>query len=272
MLHYPDIDPIALELGFMSIRWYGLMYLFGFLLAFGYCIWHRHYTVPPFTTESIADLLFYAAVGVILGGSMGYWLFYEPTRILSDPFILFKFWLPGRSFHGGLIGVIVAVLLYCHFHQRRFFEVMDFLAPAVPIGLGLGRLGNFLNGELWGRVTDVSWGMVFPHAGSNPRHPSQLYEFFLEGIVLFLILHFYARKPRPDGAVSGLFAIGYGVFRSFVEFFREPEPIQGFVAWGTLTKGQALSIPMILIGIFLMLTAYKKVNFCGAWGCLRRKG
>lgn len=251
MLIYPNIDPVAIQIGTFAVRWYGIMYLLGFLGAFGYCLQHRHYSNPPWTRESIADLLFYAAMGVIFGGSMGYWLVYEPARLMADPFLLVKFWHPGRSFHGGLVGVILATVLFCRLHHRRFLEVMDFIAPAVPIGLGLGRLGNFFNAELWGRVTDVPWGMVFPDAGPLQRHPSQLYEFFLEGVVLFLILHFYTRKHRPEGSVSGVFALCYGLFRFLIEFYREPTGEGLF--WGWLTTGQALSLPMILVGLVLIV-------------------
>jgi phosphatidylglycerol---prolipoprotein diacylglyceryl transferase len=258
MFNYPDISPIAFSIGTFEVRWYGIMYLLGFLGAYAYCVYHREWPKQPWSKELIADLLFYVAIGVIFGGTLGYWLFYEIEHLMSHPLVILKFWQPGRSFHGGLIGVIVAVLVFCYMHRRRFLDVMDFIAPSVPIGLGLGRLGNFLNAELWGRVTTMPWGMVFPHAGSEARHPSQLYEFFLEGVVLFLILHLYTRKQRPMGAVSGLFALCYGVFRFFVEFFREPTGDQGFLAFGWLTMGQALSLPLIVIGIALIWFAYRK--------------
>lgn len=253
MLTYPQIDAVAFSLGPLAVRWYGIMYLLGFLLAFWYCLAHRDRANPPWSKELIADLVFYAALGVIFGGSLGYWLLYEPDKLWSDPLILFKFWLPGRSFHGGLIGVVIALWIFAHIHHRRFLEITDFIAPAVPLGLGLGRIGNFLNAELWGRITTVPWGMMFPNAGPLPRHPSQLYEFLLEGVLLFLILFLYTRKPRPIGTVSGLFALCYGIFRFVVEFFREPD--QGFLVWDGLSMGQILSLPMILIGIVLLWCA-----------------
>ncbi len=254
-----NIDPIAFSIGTFSIRWYGLMYLIGFLGAFWFCVQRRNFnTEKAWSVEDIADLLFYAAIGVIFGGTLGYWLIYEPSRILSDPLIIFKFWLPGRSFHGGLIGVLVAIMIYCRIHRRHFLDVCDFIAPAVPIGLATGRIGNFLNGELWGKVTNLPWGMVFPNSGDLfPRHPTQLYEFFLEGVALFFILYFYSKKKRSQGAVMGLFILGYGLFRFIIEFVREPDLNQGYLAWNWLTMGQLLSIPMIVIGLLIMGYAYK---------------
>lgn len=255
MLTYPNVDPIALTLGPIAIRWYGIMYVLGFIGAAWVAVYLGKTKPRPFTFEEVADLLFYCAMGVIFGGTIGFILFYDRDRLLVDPLALFKFWEPGRSFHGGLVGVIVAVFVYARVHKRRFFEVGDLLAPAVPIGLGTGRLGNFLNGELWGRVTDVPWGMVFPHAGSLPRHPSQLYEFLLEGILLFIILFCCSLKPRKEGTLSALFLILYGIFRSVIEFFREPDIHQGVIAWGWVTKGQMLSLPMIIIGIVILYYA-----------------
>lgn len=255
MLTYPNIDPIAVSLGPLSIRWYGLMYVVGFLGAAWICTFLGKSKPRPFTFNDVADLVFYGAVGVIFGGTLGYVLFYEPGRLLTDPLALFKFWEPGRSFHGGLVGVIVAVFIYARVHKRRFLEVGDLIAPAVPLGLAAGRLGNFLNGELWGRVTNVPWGIVFPHAGALPRHPSQLYEFILEGVLLFVILFSLALKPRKEGTLTALFLIFYGIFRSFIEFFREPDFTQGFLAWGWLTKGQLLSLPMIAAGLVILYYA-----------------
>lgn len=254
MLNYPIIDPVLFSIGPLSVRWYGFLHLIGFIAIFAYLLHYKNRSKTPWTVESLADLFFYAAIGMIFGGGIGFWLFYAPATVLADPLVLFKFWLPGRSFHGGLIGVIITVALYCYIHHRSFLEVMDYIAPAVPIGLGLGRLGNFINQELWGRVTDVPWAMI-PQGGHEPHHPSQLYEFFLEGVVLFLILHFYASKKPNVGAVSGLFAFCYGIFRFWVEFYREPDREQGFLAFGWLTMGQALSIPLILIGFYLLLAA-----------------
>jgi len=258
MLTYPDIHPIAFTLGPFSIRWYGIMYVLGFLGAACVAVYLGKRKPRPFSVNDVADLLFYCAIGVIFGGTIGYVLFYEPGRILTDPLVLFRFWEPGRSFHGGLIGVILAVFIYARVHQRRFLEIGDLVAPGIPVGLATGRLGNFLNGELWGRVTDVPWGMVFPQAGTLPRHPSQLYEFFLEGILLFILLFTYSLKPRKEGEISALFLFFYGIFRFIIEFFREPDINQGFVAWGWLTKGQLLSIPMVVAGLILFYYAKKK--------------
>lgn len=256
MFIYPDIDPVALQIGPLSIYWYGVMYLLGFAGAFWVCYSRRYTTSKPWKTDDLINLFFYGAVGVIFGGTWGELLFYEPQTIIESPLRLVQFWKPGRSFHGGLLGVLVAVLIYCYQYHRRFLEVMDFAAPAVPLGLATGRLGNFINGELWGRTTEVSWGMIFPHAGHLPRHPSQLYEFALEGVLLFLILILYSKKPRPMGAVSGLFLTCYGLFRFSVEFFREPEMGQDFVAFGWVTMGQLLSLPMVFAGIIMLFYAY----------------
>ncbi len=245
---YPIIDPVALRLGPIQIHWYGIMYLLGFIGAFGECYRRRNKVVRSWEVQEILDLVFYIAVGVIFGGALGYWLFYEPHLLLADPFRILRFWEPGRSFHGGLLGVMVAVLLFCHLRQRRFLEVCDFIVPAVPIGLATGRLGNFINGELWGRITHMPWGIVFPNADALPRHPSQLYEFGTEGVLLFIILQWYIRKPRPQGATAALFFACYGIFRFIIEFFREPDSHQGFIGFG-LTMGQILSSPMILVGL-----------------------
>lgn len=260
MLTYPNINPIAFSIGPFDIRWYGIMYVLGFFGAFWVAVQLGKSKPKPFTYNDVADLLFYCAIGVIFGGTWGYLLFYEPGTLLHDPLALLKFWEPGRSFHGGLVGVIIAVLVYCRVHHRRILEVGDILAPAVPIGLATGRIGNFLNGELWGRVTDVPWGMVFPYAGPLPRHPSQLYEFLLEGVLLFIILYSYAQKPRKEGVLSGLFLILYGIARCFVEFFRAPDISQGFLAWNFLTMGQLLSLPMILGGLWILYIAHKNRN------------
>nr|AIA14324.1 Prolipoprotein diacylglyceryl transferase [uncultured bacterium] len=193
------------------------------------------------------------ALGIIFGGRIGYIVFYEPGQIVAHPFSLLEFWEPGRSFHGGMLGVFIALLFYVKFNVKKFIQLTDFIAPAVPIGLGCGRLGNFLNGELYGRFTTMPWGMVFPHAGPYPRHPSQLYELFLEGIFLCLFLVWYARKPRKLGAVSGMFLLGYGLIRCFVELVRAPDDSHGFIAFNWLTMGQLLSLPMIVFGLYLLL-------------------
>jgi len=253
MLTYPDINPIALQLGPVSIYWYGVMYLLGFLGAYGICYHHRLKTNPTWKPDDIIDLFFYASLGVIFGGTWGYLAFYEPQIFLTDPLRALRFWEPGRSFHGGLVGVLCAILMYCKAQQRQFFAVTDFIAPAIPVGLATGRLGNFINAELWGRVTDAPWAMVFPGAGILPRHPSQLYEFALEGIVLLILLNWYAAKPKPIGTVSGLFLLGYGLMRFIVEFYREPDLHQGFVMLNWLTMGQLLSIPMVVFGLIIFL-------------------
>lgn len=250
MLNYPDINPIALSLGPLSIRWYGLCYLFGFLGC--YLLSVARGKTRGFSAQQLLDVLFYVALGIIFGGRIGYILFYDPTAIFVNPLTLLEFWMPGRSFHGGLLGVLLALLIYVKFNLRKFVELTDFIAPAVPIGLGFGRLGNFLNAELYGRITDMPWGMVFPNAGVLPRHPSQIYELLLEGFVLCIFLVWYARKPRPLGAVSGMFLLGYGLIRCFVEFFRAPDIEHGFVMFNWMTMGQLLSLPMIVLGLVLI--------------------
>lgn len=256
-LTFPNIDPVLFSIGPLSIRWYGMMYLFGFLFA----LWlaNRRADKPGsgWTREQVSDLLFAGFLGVVIGGRVGYVLFYNLDLFLADPLYLFKVWTGGMSFHGGLLGVIAAMLWYGHRHQRTFFGVADFVAPLVPFGLGMGRLGNFMNSELWGRVTDVPWAFVFPNGGPLPRHPSQLYEFVLEGIVLFFILNWFIKKPRPLGSVSGLFLVGYGTFRFLVEFVREPDVQLGLFG-DIISMGQILSTPMIIAGGLLMFWAYHR--------------
>ena len=255
-LKFPSIDPVLIEIGPLAIRWYGLMYLLGFVFA----LWlaNRRADKPGsgWTREQVSDLLFAGFLGVVLGGRIGYVLFYNFELFLANPLYLFKVWTGGMSFHGGLLGVITAMIWYARKNGRTFFNVADFVAPLVPFGLGVGRLGNFINGELWGRTTDVPWAMVFPTGGPLPRHPSQLYEFFLEGLVLLIILNVFIRKPRPAGAASGLFLLGYGGFRFFVEYFREPDAHLGLFG-GWISMGQILSLPMVIGGLLMMLWAYK---------------
>lgn len=257
MLTYPQIDPIALSLGPLKVHWYGLMYLIGFAAAWWLGLRRARKPGALLQPEQIGDLIFYCALGAVLGGRIGYVLFYDLGAYLEHPANILKVWQGGMSFHGGMLGVITAMLLYSRKVQRGFFELMDFVAPLVPIGLGAGRIGNFINGELWGKVTDVPWAMVFPYGGPLPRHPSQLYQACLEGLALFLILWFYSRKPRPAMAVSGLFLLCYGAFRFAVEFARQPDAQLGYLAFGWLTMGQVLSTPMILGGAGLMVWAHR---------------
>jgi phosphatidylglycerol:prolipoprotein diacylglycerol transferase len=259
MLVHPQFDPVALQLGPIAIHWYGLMYLVAFaqvILLGRWCIAHRPWT--GWDAKMLDDVLFYGVLGVILGGRLGYVLFYKPAEYLAHPFDILKVWQGGMSFHGGFLGVILAMALFAHRHQLRWLAVTDFIAPLVPLGLAAGRLGNFINGELWGRPTDVAWGMVFPNVDKLPRHPSQLYEFALEGLALFALLWLYSNKPRPMGAVSGLFLIGYGSFRFLAEFTRNPDDgIFGLMTFG-ISMGQWLSLPMVLAGIGMMVWAYSK--------------
>lgn len=254
MLVFPHINPVALSIGPIHVHWYGLMYLLGFTAAWFLAHWRvKHYHLN-WTSEQIGDLIFYAAVGIILGGRTGYMLFYKTQQLMSDPLSLFKIWEGGMSFHGGLLGVLVATILFTRKIKKPFWEIADFIAPLVPLGLAAGRIGNFINGELWGRETDLPWGMVFPHVDDLPRHPSQLYECGLEGIILFICVWWYAAIPRPAGCVSGIFLIGYALSRMIIECFREPDPQLGYIAFNFLTMGQLLSIPMLFIGLFLWWT------------------
>jgi phosphatidylglycerol:prolipoprotein diacylglycerol transferase len=257
MFHYPAINPVAFHVGPLSVHWYGLMYAVGFIGAWALASWRARQSNSGWTLEQVSDLIFYCAIGVIVGGRVGYVLFYNWHNFVAEPLSLFKIWQGGMSFHGGLMGVMLALWLYGRHIGKSFFRVGDFIAPLVPIGLGAGRIGNFINGELWGRITTVPWGMVYPQAGPIPRHPSEIYEFLLEGVLLFIILWWFSAKPKPRGAVSALFLIGYGSFRFIAEFFRQPDPQLGFVAFGWLTRGQELSLPMILIGIIILIWAYR---------------
>ena len=254
MLIHPQFNPVALELGPLAIRWYGLMYLVAFL-QFWWLGRLRLKTVPNWTTRHLDDLLFYGALGVILGGRLGQVLFYEPAYYFSHPLEILAVWHGGMSFHGGFLGVVVAMIWWSRRHARPWLETTDFIAPLVPLGLAAGRIGNFINGELWGRPADpgLPWAMVFPQAGDlQPRHPSQLYHVGLEGLALFALLWLYSRTTRRRGAVSGLFLIGYGICRFVTEFFREPDA--GIFGHSyTISMGQWLSLPMIVAGIALFI-------------------
>lgn len=269
MLTYPDIDAVAFSLGPITIgdkvlgplevHWYGIMYLLAFITAGTIAWWRSKRPASPVKTAEIEDLVVYGALGVIVGGRCGYILFYHFERWLQDPLWLFRVWEGGMSFHGGLLGVIVAMALYARKLKQPFMAVTDFIAPMVPLGLGFGRLGNFIGQELWGRATDLPWGMVFPNDPAQlPRHPSQLYQACLEGLALFLIVFWFSAKPRPRGAVSGLFLLCYGVFRFLVEFVRQPDShLQSALVFGWMTRGQLLSLPMVALGIGLVVWAYR---------------
>jgi phosphatidylglycerol:prolipoprotein diacylglycerol transferase len=259
MLTHPQIDPVAIHLGPLAVHWYGLMYLLGFalfLLLGRYRL--RKLQRPGWNETMLDDLLFYGVLGVVLGGRLGEVLFYQPGYYFSNPLQIFAVWKGGMSFHGGFIGVMVAMAVFARRYKLVWLQLMDFIAPLVPLGLGAGRIGNFINSELWGKPTDLPWGMVFSNVDNLPRHPSQLYEFALEGVALFTLLWLYSNKPRPTAAVSGLFLIGYGSFRFIGEFARTPDDgIFGLMTWG-VSMGQWLSLPMVLAGVAMMLWAYRK--------------
>lgn len=258
MFTHPQFDPIAIHIGSFGIHWYGLMYLLGFLafLALGkwqisYRKWHG-WTIPM-----LDDALFFGALGVILGGRLGYVLFYQLDYFMQHPAEIFAVWQGGMSFHGGFLGVLAAMWLFGRKYHLKWLSIMDFVAPLVPIGLGAGRMGNFINAELWGRVTHADFGMIFPNVDNALRHPSQLYEFTLEGIVLFLMLWLYSAKPRATGSISALFLIGYGSFRFLVEYTREPDAYLGLLSMG-LSMGQWLSLPMVIAGVVMFAFCQKR--------------
>ena len=289
MIIHPNFDPVAIHLGPLAVRWYGLMYLVGFIAAIvvgRVRLKLPHVAAQGWTAKDSDDMMFYGVLGVVLGGRLGYVLFYKAGYYFAHPLDIFRVWEGGMSFHGGFLGVLAAMVLFAWQRKRTWLQVTDFIAPMVPTGLAAGRFGNFINGELWGRVTspDAPWAMLFPGASRDdaiwlahhpdlaakwnlnevfmqyqmlPRHPSQLYEIALEGITLFLLLFFFSRKARPTGAVSALFLIGYGLARFTVEFAREPDDFLGLLALG-LSMGQWLSLPMIIAGVLMMLWAYRK--------------
>ncbi|MBZ4194805.1 MAG: prolipoprotein diacylglyceryl transferase [Candidatus Contendobacter sp.] len=259
MLIHSDFNPVALSLGPLQVRWYGLMYLLAFLIGWALGRYRARQPGSGWTAEQMDDLVFYSALGIILGGRFGYVLFYSFSSFLHDPLMLFRIWEGGMSFHGGFIGVLLAMALFAGKYQKPFWGTVDFIAPLIAPGLFFGRIGNFINGELWGRVTDLPWGMVFRQTGDFlPRHPSQLYEAVLEGVALFLIVWLFSAKPRPMMAVSGVFALGYGIFRLLVELVRQPDAHLGYLAFGWLTMGQLLSLPLIAMGVILLMLAYRR--------------
>lgn len=289
MLNFPNFDPVAIHLGPIKIHWYGLMYMLAFLCAYGLASYRAKHR-EGWTNEMVSDLVFYGAMGVILGGRIGYVLFYEFSQFLSNPLWLFKVWDGGMSFHGGFLGVVFAMVFFARKYQKTAFQTLDFIAPCVPTGLMFGRIGNFINGELFGRVSDgnLPWLMRFPTAASAdheyllahpeqahlvakvgeymllPRHPSQLYQAIGEGLLLFMVLWWFSSKPRPRMAVSAVFLMGYGLARFAMEFVRQPDADQGFILLGWMTKGQLLSVPMILIGLWMLWYAYQRKIY--DWG------
>jgi phosphatidylglycerol---prolipoprotein diacylglyceryl transferase len=273
MLMYPHIDPVAVRLGPVAIHWYGLTYLAAFGLFMFLAL--RRLRHEPFasvrgpgawTRKDVEDMLFLGVLGVVVGGRLGYCLFYKPDYYLAHPLEVFYVWLGGMSFHGGMLGVILSQVWFAYSRGKPFWQVMDFIAPCVPPGLAAGRVGNFINGELWGRPADASlpWAMIFPQSGSMvPRHPSQVYQFLLEGLLLFVVLWLYARKERKPGQVAAVFLIGYGVLRFTAEYFREPDSFLGLLSLG-LSMGQWLCVPMIVFGIALWLWAERRPTPHGA--------
>lgn len=260
MLNYPNIDPIAFSFGSLNIYWYGISYIIGISSAWLVLLVRIKKGLCPvsYSNDDIADIVFYFTLGIIIGGRLGWVLFYNFSYYLDHVLDIFKLYQGGMSFHGGLLGGICATFWFARKKGTYFFHITDMLAPVTPIALGCGRIGNFINGELWGRPSDLPWAMVFPNpsAGNIARHPSQLYEFLLEGCLLFIILWFYTSHPRPMKAVSGMFLLGYGVIRFGVEFVREPDRHIGYLLFGWLTLGQLLSVPMIILGVWLIAFAY----------------
>ena len=256
MMTYPQIDPVAFSLGPLKVHWYGLMYIVGIGAAWFMARLRTREPGFPWTSAQIEDLIFYCAVGLMVGGRLGYIVFYNFHAFLNDPASLLRVWEGGMSFHGGMLGAFAGMAIFARKVGARFGDVTDFIGPYVPLGLFTGRIGNFINGELWGRPSDVPWAMVFPTGGPEPRHPSQLYEALLEGVVLYLILWWFRKQNPPRTAISGMFLICYGSFRFAVEFLRLPDAHIGYLAFGWLTMGMVLSLPMILAGGYLLIRAY----------------
>jgi phosphatidylglycerol:prolipoprotein diacylglycerol transferase len=258
MLTFPKIDPVAVALGPLKIRWYALTYIVGFAAAWWLGTRRAARPGSGWTKEQVADLITNGMLGAILGGRIGYVLFYNFGAFLDNPATIIRIWEGGMSFHGGFLGVAIALALFARSTGKSVLDVFDFVAPLSPIGLGAGRIGNFINGELWGRASDAPWAMVFPDDPSQlARHPSQLYQFFLEGVVLFILLWWYSSKPRPRFAVAGLFLLAYGLQRFVVEFFRQPDANLNFVMFDWMSRGQQLSLPMIAAGIVIIVMAYR---------------
>jgi phosphatidylglycerol:prolipoprotein diacylglycerol transferase len=262
MLIHPMPDPIAIAIGPIAIRWYGLMYLLAFALFIGLGrlrIKQPHIAAAGWKAEHLDDMLFYGVLGVVIGGRLGEVLFYNPLYYLAHPLDIFAVWKGGMSFHGGFLGVMAAMAIWGRRNGRRLMDIMDFIAPMVPLGYAAGRIGNFINAELPGRVADASlpWAMIWPNVDQLPRHPSPIYQALVDGVLLFIVLWLYARKPRPRLAVSGVFALGYGCARFFTEYFRTPDYEVHF-AGVTISAGQMLSVPMIVLGLALLIIAYRR--------------
>ncbi len=249
-MQFPNIDPVIFSIGPLSLRWYGLMYILGFTASYLLVLYQIRYKTQDIKKDFIDDLFFYLIIGLIVGARLGYIIFYNLRFYIQNPLEIFILWHGGLSFHGGLIGTFIAGYLIIKKRKMDFFKVADLVIPTCPIGLGFGRIGNFINGELYGKPSDLPWAMVFPNAGPLPRHPSQLYEASLEGMCLFIILWFYKDKKKQDGDVFAMFLMLYGIFRIFCELFREPDAHLGYIS-GILTMGQVLSIIMLCVGLFL---------------------
>lgn len=285
MIYLHQIDPVAFSFGAFKVHWYGLMYLLGFLCAWYLGKKRLARARSPISLRAFEDLAFYVMLGVIIGGRVGYMLIYGWHEWTRDPLSLLRVWEGGMSFHGGLLGVLLGMAWWSRRNAINFWDTVDFVAPLIPPGLGFGRLGNFIGGELFGKLTHASWGVVFPHALPEPwaslpregllqayrsgqldafaRHPSQLYQAALEGLVLFLALWWFTRTPRPRYATAGLFALLYGVFRFAVEWVRVPDVQMGYLAWGWLTTGQLLSLPLVAIGLWLLLASRRQATTAG---------